>query len=531
MLGVLWVYNSIYAYLRKRCDMKKQCAAFALVLCCVFSLSRPVAAQAEEAPVTYITDRQGLEAIAQNPAGSYSLEADIDMQGSPWQPIEFSGVLEGNGHSLLNLTIAQTDSITAPAVDGNSISYDTSYAALFSRGYGASINNLHVLGLDIALDTQGHTIAAGLIGYGEDISITNSSVQGRISLYTAGKMCGVGGLLGFGYGQITASKTDVMLMLADTKDEEKSEEFMGGIMATGYADISDCEVKLRAYTSVTGYVHNGGLVGMYFVHTADKGHKGYVRNSVVDAEIYFYENNKDRRAYCSPGVGEQMNWSMVIEGINPVHYINGETKDYSKILQPEQCAAPEYREEITQPDCTNFGYTTHTCTTCGYSFTDTYTLHQHQPGEWQLETAPDGTPIRVQYCTLCGGVVAQELYIATTGCVPSFERIVLQKGETAQLQAVVQPADATVQNVEYSTENPAVAIVSPEGIVEAVGEGTTRIVCTTAEGITAASTVTVPKTVSTWLVFGAFGVFIGLGGAMVYLLLRTGKRTKKRRRR
>ena len=49
-------------------------------------------AKAEDAPVA-IDSREGMEAIAQNPAGNYCITADIDMDGTPWTPIPFSGLM------------------------------------------------------------------------------------------------------------------------------------------------------------------------------------------------------------------------------------------------------------------------------------------------------------------------------------------------------------------------------------------------------------------------------------------------------
>ena len=62
-----------------------------------------IVAYAEDSVVS-VTTKEGLAEIADNPAGSYRLDADIDMSGVNWVPFTFSGKLDGNGHASLNLS-------------------------------------------------------------------------------------------------------------------------------------------------------------------------------------------------------------------------------------------------------------------------------------------------------------------------------------------------------------------------------------------------------------------------------------------
>ena len=48
-----------------------------------------------------------------------------------------------------------------------------------------------------------------------------------------------------------------------------------------------------------------------------------------------------------------------------------------------------YSESITNPTCTERGYTTHTCTHCGDSFVDNYVDATHNYGTWIEEIAQD----------------------------------------------------------------------------------------------------------------------------------------------
>ena len=52
-----------------------------------------------------ISTVQDLEQLAQRPSGGYALMADIDMDGQTWTPVDFSGVLQGNGYTISNCRI------------------------------------------------------------------------------------------------------------------------------------------------------------------------------------------------------------------------------------------------------------------------------------------------------------------------------------------------------------------------------------------------------------------------------------------
>lgn len=58
---------------------------------------------------TEVSDAEGLSAIRDDPSGSYVLTADIELSGL-WRPFEFTGVLDGNGHTVSGLSVSVTDS-------------------------------------------------------------------------------------------------------------------------------------------------------------------------------------------------------------------------------------------------------------------------------------------------------------------------------------------------------------------------------------------------------------------------------------
>ncbi|MBR6359647.1 MAG: hypothetical protein IKS11_08355, partial [Lachnospiraceae bacterium] len=70
------------------------------------------------AEIISITDISGMLSMADDPQGSYRLDADIDMDGVNWIPFGFSGTFNGNGHTLLNLTVSETGEEKRTTYDG-----------------------------------------------------------------------------------------------------------------------------------------------------------------------------------------------------------------------------------------------------------------------------------------------------------------------------------------------------------------------------------------------------------------------------
>lgn len=154
---------------------------------------------------------------------------------------------------------------------------------------------------------------------------------------------------------------------------------MGGAYAAGHLNVKDCTVAIDGYDSDHGYVHNGGLVGMYIFYPAGLDFHGEITNNAVTGQITFFEDNTNRRAYCNGFIGEIMNWDFT-NGGNTDDFTRNEVFDYSVNLRPHTCAEPSYAEAVTPAGCDTFGYTTRTCGVCGYSQRDAYTLFQHQWG-------------------------------------------------------------------------------------------------------------------------------------------------------
>ena len=375
----------------------------AVVLALIVSINGGISpVMASEPPETVeIWDAEGLRAMAENPFGAYCLAADIDMSGEAWTPFAFHGSLDGEGHSILNLTVRETGAAVKETYDGNMLVYDTRFAGFFDVMEGARVHGLNLVNLRIDVETDLPCFIGGITGYMENSSIENCAVQGILQLKAHRQMFGVGGIIGFGCGGVKDTRADVTLVCVDTDASTKDEQFMGGVCAAGYPDINGCDVSISGFDSDHGYVHNGGLVGMYMFYPRGTQYWGSVTDNHVAGRITFFEDNADRRAYCSEFIGEIMHWDFE-NGRNTADFVRDEVFAYDADLVPHACENPVMREEVTAPGC-EFGYTAYICETCGYRETDHYTLKAHDY-EWTiLKAASVGEEgLREGICSTCG---------------------------------------------------------------------------------------------------------------------------------
>ena len=71
----------------------------------------------------------------------------------------------------------------------------------------------------------------------------------------------------------------------------------------------------------------------------------------------------------------------------------------------ENALGHDYEAVVTDPTCTEMGYTTYTCTRCGDSYKGDYTdAAGHQPGDWIIDVEPttDSEGSKHKECEVCG---------------------------------------------------------------------------------------------------------------------------------
>ena len=464
--------------------------ALALILCAALlgcsALCFAEGEDASDAAVTEIADAQGMLSLAADPAGNYRLTADIDMSSLDWKPLPFTGTFDGNGHTLYNLNITQTGDEVRQTCDGNRKPYDTVFAGLFSTLEGAAVRDLTVKGALVTVESDTHCFSALLAGYIYDSDVTGCTIEGRVRMIGHEVMVGTGGLAGYGYGRFADCEADVELVFEDRCLDKRCEQFMGGVLACGMADIERCVICIRGYDSCHGYVHNGGLMGLYFLCGMSVPFGTICENYVV-GRISFFEDNRDRRAYCEAFRGESLSGVKLIRD-NMEEFERDETKDYSVVLGPEACETPDYIDEVTPFTCEEWGFTHHCCSVCGYEWTDSYTPPGHVAGDWVLETEPGiGTEgIERRRCTGCGLVMDERSVEALVGCESCSldqHEIALKPGERCSLHAEVTPDNAAYGTVVWTSSDRLVAFVGRDGLVTGVAPGQAVITAETADGL------------------------------------------------
>ena len=367
----------------------------------------PVSAAAEEAPVE-IRTVEDLLAISRDPSGSYILMEDLDMTGADWESPAFSGTFDGNGHAILNVTLTRLSEETVKTYDGNRKEYDTRCAGFFSVLTGAEVKNLRLVNLRGSISSDEPCFLGGMAGYMENSTVSGCEISGCLELRAHDRMFGIGGAVGYGGGTVSGCRLELTLICVDTDAETKDEQFLGGVYGGGYISVTDCHVGLDGWISEHGYVHSGGITGMFMDYPGCPGETGSFLNNHVAGKITFFEDNRDRRAYCQAYIGEILVFTAFYMKGNTAEFEKREVMDYSRELRPESCAAPGYTETVTVGQCDTFGYTTYTCGGCGWSYRDLYTLPVHTVSSWSVEKEPtvEEEGLSRGSCDLCGA--AQE---------------------------------------------------------------------------------------------------------------------------
>lgn len=338
---------------------------------------------------TPVSTPEDLKAIKNDPAGNYYLANDIDMSGVEWEPFVFNGELNGCGYSVLNLTITKAGEDRADTYDGNYKVYDTCFAGMFSKIENASITDFNLVNVRADVEMEESCFVGSIAGYSSESTITNCTVSGELSLTVNAPMFGVGGIVGYGNGKISETTADTTLICIDTNVEERDEQFLGGICAAGYVNVDNCNVNIDGYVSDHGYVHNGGLIGMYIFYPKGQTYYGSITYNNVQGKITFFEDNTNRRAYCKAMIGEIMTYEFEYGG-NAESFVSDERFEYDRNLLPETCDSPSYDAVVTEAVEGAFGYTTYTCNNCGYTYTDNYTIYQ-EPEEITTEPETETT--------------------------------------------------------------------------------------------------------------------------------------------
>lgn len=263
-----------------------------LIICLLFSIP---AYALERAPVGYkgIYNAENLNAIRNDLDGKYVLMNDIDLSSfASWEPIgdsnnPFTGVLNGNGYSINNLTI-KIESKSADKISNTAI-------GIFGIVKDATIANLNVSKVDISIDYPESLFSVGTIsGTIYNSNVINCSSSGKIELTICeDDGCSIGGVIGYLSEKSVLSncinETDIKLVQIEKEEIEDNDfEFgfglpgvldvssnIGGITGAGFrAELSKCINKGTITSVQIGVVNYGGIVGSFNSLITDCGNVG-----------------------------------------------------------------------------------------------------------------------------------------------------------------------------------------------------------------------------------------------------------------
>ena len=274
-----------------------------------------------------------LKAIPDGSSRSFYLTNDIDMKGLSWTPKDFKGEFDGKGFAIKNLSVAGHSGGIAQVYDGNMKVYDTSFCGVFGILDGAKVHDFSLENMKFKCATgEGNIFAGSIAGFMNRATVSNVNIKAEGYLETSSKCFGIGGIAGYGNGLIENCTADVQLVCIDNDAKSRDEQFMGGAYAAGRIDLVGNTIIIDGYDSDHGYVHDGGLVGMYIHYDEDV--KGHIDHNNVSGRIKFFEDNRDRRAYCAPYGGEMMSWNLTMDG-NTQSFTRDEVFEYNINLLPE----------------------------------------------------------------------------------------------------------------------------------------------------------------------------------------------------
>ncbi len=200
---------------------------------------------------------------------NYILERNIDMTDYEWLPLDFNGTLDGNNHTISNITIKCNQSNTG----------------FFGRLKG-NVKNLTLTNLQVISDGYNRDNIGGLAGsILSNVEINNVKVQGTIQSNSFKNLGGIAGYINVNdLSKITNLETQVDLLGSSN---------VGGIF--GYCLSEQLEgitlSDYRNYGSVNGKDFVGGIIG--YVNTYNKiNYNNCTNDGIITKDNQILENNE-----------------------------------------------------------------------------------------------------------------------------------------------------------------------------------------------------------------------------------------------
>jgi len=219
-----------------------------------------------------------------NMVGGYinKLQNDIDLISTPWTPItSFYGILDGDGHSIKNLTMVVENVSSNPQSFGffdnltgkvSNVSFQDAYISIKTPGAvsvgtiagivnnNGSIDDVAISGTSISIDSNGAlvgVVASNLWGTISNCRISASSIE-----VASTASVNAGGVAGSAWGYIDDCSVDGLTLNIETAGTYL-EVAVGGIIGHDEYGISGCAVDNTMITVIvsSGLIDVGGIAG------------------------------------------------------------------------------------------------------------------------------------------------------------------------------------------------------------------------------------------------------------------------------
>src|SRR5262249_17756461 len=204
-----------------------------------------------------------LDAVRTNQSGTYALGTKITFDpNQPFTPIpNFTGLFDGQGHTIANLTIAST----------------TQNVGLFGTIASAGeVRNLNLT--NVTVNSSVNSQVVGTLAGTNAGTISNVSASGAVS--STGANSAVGGLVGANAGSITDSSASVAVSSAGANSA------VGGLVGANAGSITDSSAS-GAVTSTGANSTVGSLVGTNTGPTTNSTGSGVVTSTGANSTINF----------------------------------------------------------------------------------------------------------------------------------------------------------------------------------------------------------------------------------------------------
>ncbi len=227
--------------------------------------------KAETEPIE-INSREALDQIRNNLGGHYILTSDIDLKSAPFEPIgtkldtPFTGIFDGNGHSISGLVIDKSDGY----------GFGIFGCARNAQIMGVTIKNPHV-----QVRTDAMAGISALVGILDNSLVKDCSVLGGTITGNVEYDSGLGGLVGINRGYMEGCYNTAEVSTFGYIQIGTLENMVGGIC--GYMEGDSAVLRCTNAGKIIGAYLTGGITAANFGGVVTQ----CVNVGLVDGPIFF----------------------------------------------------------------------------------------------------------------------------------------------------------------------------------------------------------------------------------------------------